>query len=151
MVYSQRSLRRSLSALRRDSKSAAGPAANKEAARNVVRATQRSDRSMVPPGMFEGIVTGTKGYIVAFCDGVRATLWLETFVQFLQQLRVVMYRALENFGLLLRCGPVLFLDCFGQAGEFQMRVRESGAVENVFEPRAAGDAIGGEPGAFALP
>ena len=71
-------------------------------------------------------------------------------VQLLQQLRVVMYCAFEDFGLLLRCGPVLFLDCFGETGKFQMCVSESGAVEDVFEPWTSGDAIGVEPVAFDL-
>ncbi len=50
----------------------------------------------------------------------------------------------------LRYWPVLFFYGFGQARQFQVGISEAGAVEDVFEPGAAGDAVGIEPVALDL-
>ena len=74
----------------------------------------------------------------------------QSCIQFIQQFCVGFERALQNPGLLLGGWPVLPLDRFGQAGQFQMRVGEAGAVEDVFESGTAGDAVGIEPVALDL-
>ena len=57
---------------------------------------------------------------------------------------------LQNVGLLFGSGPILLFHGLGQAGQFQVRVGEAGAVENVFEPGASGNAVGVEPVALDL-
>src|SRR5450755_2123703 len=69
-------------------------------------------------------------------------------IQFVNKLRIFFQRALEYFCLLFGGGPVSRFDGFGESGKFQVGVGESGAVEDVFEPGATGDAVGVEPVAF---
>jgi hypothetical protein len=54
----------------------------------------------------------------------------------------------EDFRLALRFVPVLRFDGFGQAGQFEMRVGVARTIEQMLEPRAAGNAGGMQPIAF---
>src|SRR5215472_3615749 len=62
MVYSQCSLRRSLSALRRESRSATGSAANRKALRKTRRVAQTIERSIMPPKFEKETSTENSGY-----------------------------------------------------------------------------------------
>lgn len=56
----------------------------------------------------------------------------------------------KDLGLLFGYGPVLLFDGFGEPGEFEVGVGVAGAVEDVLEPGAPGDAVGVKPVALEL-
>src|SRR5580658_29547 len=111
-------------------------------ARTASRSTQK--RSCKNSGLCRWFGIGRTIFPVLLCCLVEAG------VEFVDQFRVVSQRLAQNFCLLFGGRPVLFFDRFRQSWQLKVCVVDARAVEDVFEPWSAGNAVRVHPVAFDL-